>query len=355
MAGTTCSRSRGCRITSRSSSGLDVRRVRAAGRVPPDVDRSAPGLATIPRRSDSSIAAILGLLISGGGDLRLVLQGALADDPGSVYGLGLIVVVAHRRHVGEGPGAGERRAGRPQLGRGCLSAAVPSIHAGPRTAAPARRAARGGPRARGEAGGGGVAELRPVSARGARARRARARGSSAPGSRGGPCRCSRRSTTRRGSWTSRSRSPGRDTSRSSARRGSRSARSGTCLPHVRHQPGRLTRGAATEIEQQAVRWVSEFVGYPATIGAFTSGGTISERDRAGGRPGAALPGARTDGLAGRRLAVYCSAEVALLDHPGRGAARASARTTCARLPIDARRRLRPDALAEALDATSPPA
>ena len=33
--------------------------------------------------------------------------------------------------------------------------------------------------------------------------------------------------------------------------------------------------AATEIENQAVRWVSEFVGFPAAIGAFTSGGTIS--------------------------------------------------------------------------------
>src|SRR5262245_64435697 len=33
--------------------------------------------------------------------------------------------------------------------------------------------------------------------------------------------------------------------------------------------------AATEIERQAVRWVGEFVGFPAIDGAFTSGGTIS--------------------------------------------------------------------------------
>ncbi|MGH2630427.1 MAG: pyridoxal phosphate-dependent decarboxylase family protein, partial [Actinomycetota bacterium] len=33
--------------------------------------------------------------------------------------------------------------------------------------------------------------------------------------------------------------------------------------------------AATQIEDQAVRWVSEFVGFPATGGAFTSGGTVS--------------------------------------------------------------------------------
>ena len=40
--------------------------------------------------------------------------------------------------------------------------------------------------------------------------------------------------------------------------------------------------AATQIEQQAVRWVSEFVGFPATIGAFTSGGHDQQRDRARG-------------------------------------------------------------------------
>jgi len=33
--------------------------------------------------------------------------------------------------------------------------------------------------------------------------------------------------------------------------------------------------AATVLEQQTVGWVGEFVGYPATNGAFTSGGTIS--------------------------------------------------------------------------------
>ncbi|HSD49039.1 MAG TPA: hypothetical protein VLE71_04330, partial [Actinomycetota bacterium] len=33
--------------------------------------------------------------------------------------------------------------------------------------------------------------------------------------------------------------------------------------------------AATVIEQQAVRWAGEFVGYSAESGAFTSGGTVS--------------------------------------------------------------------------------
>ncbi|MGZ5288937.1 MAG: pyridoxal-dependent decarboxylase, partial [Actinomycetota bacterium] len=33
--------------------------------------------------------------------------------------------------------------------------------------------------------------------------------------------------------------------------------------------------AATQVEDQAVRWVAEFIGFPAEGGAFTSGGTIS--------------------------------------------------------------------------------
>src|SRR4249919_2671393 len=67
--------------------------------------------------------------------------------------------------------------------------------------------------------------------------------------------------------------------------------------------------AATQIEHQAVRWVSEFVGFPATIGAFTSGGTISNVTALAAAREQALPGARTVGLSGRRLTVYCSAEV----------------------------------------------
>ncbi len=69
-------------------------------------------------------------------------------------------------------------------------------------------------------------------------------------------------------------------------------------------------GAATEIEKQAVRWVAEFVGYPATAGgAFTSGGTISNMTALAAARERALPGSRTDGMAGRRGAVYCSREV----------------------------------------------
>ena len=65
-------------------------------------------------------------------------------------------------------------------------------------------------------------------------------------------------------------------------------------------------GAATEIEEQAVRWVGELIGYPAGGGAFTSGGTISNLTALAAARERAMPGVRRDGLAGRRGAVYCS-------------------------------------------------
>src|SRR5207342_217482 len=106
--------------------------------------------------------------------------------------------------------------------------------------------------------------------------------------------------------------------------------------------------AATQIETQAVRWVSEFVGFPATIGAFTSGGTISNVTALAAAREQALPGARTAGLSGRRLAIYCSAEVhysitRAVELLGIGS------NNLRDLPIDGSRRLRPDALARTID------
>jgi aromatic-L-amino-acid/L-tryptophan decarboxylase len=102
-------------------------------------------------------------------------------------------------------------------------------------------------------------------------------------------------------------------------------------------------GAATEIEKQAVRWVAEFIGYPATAGgAFTSGGTISNMTALSAARERALPGSRTDGMAGRRGAVYCSREVhysitRAVELLGIGASNIRA------LPIDDDRKLRPAA------------
>ena len=67
--------------------------------------------------------------------------------------------------------------------------------------------------------------------------------------------------------------------------------------------------AATEIENQAVRWTGEFVGFPAAAGAFTSGGTISNVTALAAARERALPGSRRSGLAESKVAVYCSTEV----------------------------------------------
>ena len=67
-------------------------------------------------------------------------------------------------------------------------------------------------------------------------------------------------------------------------------------------------GAASEVEDQAVRWVSEFVGFPAAAGAFTSGGTISNVTALAAARERALPGSRREGMTGARAALYCSQE-----------------------------------------------
>ncbi len=111
----------------------------------------------------------------------------------------------------------------------------------------------------------------------------------------------------------------------------------------------VTARAADLLEQQAVRWVAEFVGYPCAEGAFTSGGMISNltgilvaRERA-------LPGCRVEGFAGRRGAVYYSAEahhsvVRAVEAAGIGSGYARL------LGQDEARRMRPEDLEAALDA-----
>ncbi len=108
-------------------------------------------------------------------------------------------------------------------------------------------------------------------------------------------------------------------------------------------------GAASEVEDQAVRWVSEFVGYPAAAGAFTSGGTISNVTALAAARERALPGSRRDGMAGARAALYCSREahysvVRAAELLGIGSDRVRA------LEIDGSRRLRASAVADAIDA-----
>jgi aromatic-L-amino-acid/L-tryptophan decarboxylase len=107
--------------------------------------------------------------------------------------------------------------------------------------------------------------------------------------------------------------------------------------------------AATVVEHQAVRWVAEFIGYPAAGGAFTSGGTISNLTAIAAARERAVPGSRHRGLAGSRTAVYCSAEVhysvtRAVELLGIGSENLRA------IPLDGARRMRPDLLAAAIDA-----
>jgi aromatic-L-amino-acid decarboxylase len=111
----------------------------------------------------------------------------------------------------------------------------------------------------------------------------------------------------------------------------------------------LWAAAATHVEQQALRWAGEFIGFPAGGGAFTSGGTVSNLTGLAAARQQALPDCREQGVGGSTPAVYGSIDahysvrraVELLGFGSR----------CLRLlPMDDRRRLLPGALAEAIDA-----
>jgi aromatic-L-amino-acid/L-tryptophan decarboxylase len=107
--------------------------------------------------------------------------------------------------------------------------------------------------------------------------------------------------------------------------------------------------AATEIENQAVRWVAEFLGYPASAGAFTSGGTVSNMTALAAARERAIPGSRRRGVGGVKATLYCSDEAhysieRAAEILGLGSENVRA------LPIDGDRRLAPEAVAEAIRA-----
>ena len=64
----------------------------------------------------------------------------------------------------------------------------------------------------------------------------------------------------------------------------------------------------SEVEDQAVRWVAEFVGFPAAAGAFTSGGTVSNMTALAAARERAVPGSRHTGFSGVEATLYCSEE-----------------------------------------------
>ncbi len=105
--------------------------------------------------------------------------------------------------------------------------------------------------------------------------------------------------------------------------------------------------AATEIEDQAVRWVAEFLGYPAAAGAFTSGGTVSNMTALAAARERALPGSRRSGLRGFSATIYCSEEAHYsIERAAEilGIGSDNVRS----LPIDADRRLVPEQVGEAI-------
>ncbi|MGV9915450.1 pyridoxal phosphate-dependent decarboxylase family protein [Streptomyces tendae] len=107
-------------------------------------------------------------------------------------------------------------------------------------------------------------------------------------------------------------------------------------------------GAADLLDEQAVRWVAEFVGHPTAEGHFTSGGQTSNFTALLAAREQALPGAREQGVAGRPATVYCSAEahhsvVRAVEAAGLG------RRALRRVPTDAQHRMRPNELRRALE------
>ncbi len=106
--------------------------------------------------------------------------------------------------------------------------------------------------------------------------------------------------------------------------------------------------AATEVERQAVRWLAEFVGYPAGGGVFTSGGTVSNLTALAAARERALPGSRQHGVATHPAAFYASGEAhysvqRAVELLGLGS------DALRKVPMDDGHRLDPAALAEALD------
>jgi aromatic-L-amino-acid decarboxylase len=70
----------------------------------------------------------------------------------------------------------------------------------------------------------------------------------------------------------------------------------------------VSAGGADLLDEQALRWVAEFVGFPLGDGAYTSGGMTSNLTALLAARERAVPGTRVNGLGDRRVAVYCSQE-----------------------------------------------
>jgi aromatic-L-amino-acid decarboxylase len=108
-------------------------------------------------------------------------------------------------------------------------------------------------------------------------------------------------------------------------------------------------GAVELLEEQALRWMAEFVGYPMHQGVFTSGGMTSNLTALLAAREQALPGSRATGVGGRAAAVYCSEEahhsvVRAVEVAGLGS------DSVRRIALDPERRMRVDELTSCLEA-----
>jgi aromatic-L-amino-acid decarboxylase len=111
----------------------------------------------------------------------------------------------------------------------------------------------------------------------------------------------------------------------------------------------LDARGATQLERQAIDWLAAFLGFPAAAGSFTSGGTISNITALAAARERAIPGSRSTGMGGHRVALYCSAEAHY------SVTRAAellgiGRDNVRDVSIDDRRRMSPKALADLIDA-----
>ena len=109
----------------------------------------------------------------------------------------------------------------------------------------------------------------------------------------------------------------------------------------------VAAGGADLLEEQTLRWLAGFVGFPYAEGVFTSGGMTSNLTALLAARERALPGCRVDGLGDRRAAVYCSAEshhsvVRAVEVCGLGS------KAVRLIPTDDAHRMQPEALDRAL-------
>lgn len=111
----------------------------------------------------------------------------------------------------------------------------------------------------------------------------------------------------------------------------------------------LDARGATLLEKQTIAWLADFLGFPAGAGSFTSGGTISNITALAAARERALPGSRSAGMGGHRVSLFCSAEAhysVMRAAELLGIGKDNVRP----VPIDDRRRMRPDRLAALIEA-----